>query len=67
MICPYCEQGGILRVKVKKSNEIIKICEECDAVWLDDVLEELGTTFERYTEQRGYANSWDELEIIDRI
>lgn len=67
MICPYCEQGGIIRAKVKKSNDIIKICEECDAVWLDEVLEELGTTFERYTEQRGYANSWDELEIIDRI
>lgn len=67
MICPYCEQGGIIRAKVKKSNDIIKICEECDAVWLDEVLEELGTTFERYSEQRGYANSWDELEIIDRI
>lgn len=67
MICPYCEQGGIIRAKVKKSNDIIKICEECDAVWLDEVLEELGTTFERYTEQRGYANSWDELEIIGRI
>lgn len=67
MICPYCEQGGIMRVKVKKNNEIIKMCEECDAVWLDEVLVELGTTFERYTEQRGYANSWDELEIIERI
>lgn len=57
MICPYCEQGGIMRVKLKKSSEIIKICEECDAVWLDDVLEELGTTFEKYAEQRGYTNS----------
>ena len=67
MICPYCEQGGIIRAKVKKSNDIIKICEECDAVWLDEDLEELGTTYERYTEERGYGNSWDELEIIDRI
>lgn len=56
-----------MRAKVKKSNEIIKICEECDAVWLDDVSEELGTTFEKYMEQRGYANSWDELEIMNRI
>ena len=67
IICPYCEQGGIIKAKVKKNNRIINICEECDAVWIGEILEETGMTFEKYMEQRGYTNSWDEIEIIERI
>ena len=32
MICPICEQGGILKVKNKKNGEILYICEECDSI-----------------------------------
>lgn len=67
MICPYCEQGGIIRVKVKKTNEVIKICEECDSVWPAEVTEESGTTLQKYMHNKGCADSWGELEILERI
>ena len=43
-ICPYCNQGRIVKVNTKKSNEIIYICEECDTVWgnYDDIFTKKG-------------------------
>ena len=35
-ICKFCEQGNIYEVKIKKTNEIVYLCAECDALWFND-------------------------------
>ena len=37
MICPYCEQGRVIKAKIKKNGRIINICEECDTVWKGEI------------------------------
>lgn len=67
MICPICEQGEILKVKNKKSNDIFYICEECDSIWTKEISDEYISIFENYSERNNITNSWSEIEIIDRI
>ncbi|MBQ5447151.1 MAG: hypothetical protein IIT48_10885 [Lachnospiraceae bacterium] len=64
-ICPYCEQGVIIKAKVKKIESIIRICPECDTIWEGDVSSEEGCGFSSFAKNNGLINSWDELEIIE--
>lgn len=35
--CPYCDgQGEVLNAVIKKTGEKIKICDECDTIWVED-------------------------------
>ena len=63
-ICPYCNQGRIVKVNTKKSNEIIYICEECDTVWgnYDDIFTKKGIGFYEYAKERGFEPLWSEIE-----
>ena len=67
MICPICEQGGILKVKNKKNGEILYICEECDSIWTKEISDEYISTFENYSKSNNITNSWSEIEIIGSI
>lgn len=31
--CPRCGQGWVVRALVKKTNQSIYLCQECDATW----------------------------------
>lgn len=57
-MCPYCNQGQIMEVIVKKTKEIIYICEECDMVWItnESVLESTGIRYELYAKAKGFSN-----------
>lgn len=65
MLCPYCEQGDIRKVMVKRSKEIIYICDECDTVWNshESISNSTGIGFGLYADQRGFKPLWTELEI----
>lgn len=65
MICPYCEQGVVLAVKIIKNNKKIYICDECDTVWTSAVNLQSGIGFDAFMEGEGYKVGWDELEILD--
>ena len=67
MICPICEQGGILKVRNKTNGDVFFICEECDSIWTKIVSEEYISTFENYAKTNNIANSWSEIDIIERI
>ena len=62
MICPYCEQGRVLNVKVRKNGKEIYICEECDTVWEETVDLLSGIDFEMFMKEQGCAGNWNELE-----
>ena len=67
MICPFCEQGYILKAKVKKTNKTIFVCDECESVWVDKIDESHVTNLEDYFEKENIPSSWDELEVISKI
>lgn len=66
MCCPYCNQGRIMKVFVKKTMEIIHICEECDTVWTaNKIVSALsGISFDLYAKERELSPLWSELEIL---
>ena len=66
MICPYCEQGEILKAKVKKTGEIIYICDECDSVWKQKIIDDNATNFYDYAEENNIQITGDDLEIIEK-
>lgn len=33
MLCPRCEQGVIVEAIIKKTNNHIYVCQECEASW----------------------------------
>ena len=63
-LCPYCGQDYVLKAKVKKTGQIIKICPECYSLWEGDVLPKCGSGYEIFVKEHGLRNNWDELEII---
>jgi Zn-finger nucleic acid-binding protein len=69
MICPRCEQDEIVKAKIKKIDQLIYICPECDATWLSN--ERIGIEsfldYGTYMKQIGQPQIWDELEVIGRI
>ncbi|KEH93784.1 hypothetical protein [Clostridium botulinum] len=66
--CSVCEQYAIDKVKIKKNNDVIYICEECDRFWInkEDISDfNKAEVFEEYMIERGLSPYWDELEIIE--
>lgn len=56
IICPYCHgQGEVLNAVIKQTNEKIKICDECDTVWLEDepISNSSGLGFSTFMKKRG--------------
>lgn len=67
--CELCrEYGYICKARVKKTNEIIFICEECDAVYTDFPNSYDGPDYEDYMKERGIEEpyDWRHLEILER-
>lgn len=66
-LCPYCQQDVVWRVRLKTSQEWqFSMCFECDSLWLDDqpVLNQVGTTFDKYAESLGLVPDWGRLEKL---
>jgi hypothetical protein len=67
LICPRCDgQGSVLKAQIKKTREMIFICDECDAMWLS--LEAVGSQpwvdFGTYMEEKALSPTWEEIEIL---
>lgn len=63
MVCPYCEQGKIIKAKIKRNNKEIHICEECDTVWDGEINLMTGKSFDNFMKNLGCEPDWSELEI----
>lgn len=67
MICPYCNgQGDVLKARIRTTNEMIKICDECDTIWEEHepVSNKTGKGSELFIKNRNFsADLWKNLEI----
>jgi hypothetical protein len=65
MLCPRCEQGDIVKAKVKKTGKDVYVCTECEATWFSkkDVGLAPFVDFGTYMEENGLSPMWDELCI----
>ncbi|GAA1749842.1 hypothetical protein [Kocuria aegyptia] len=61
--CPCCDNGVISPWRVNATNEIILVCDECDALWEDgdDRTEPSVTTIDQYLNLRGLPLLWSGL------
>lgn len=68
VFCPFCEQGVVCKAKVKRLNEVIFICDECDTVWRTPEINDKVDceTFEIYMAKFRFGGLWAELEDINR-
>ena len=65
MLCPLCNEGSICHAIVKKNNQIIYICEECDSVWMTSDINEFDViTYQDYMTLRNLPVSWTELTNV---
>lgn len=62
-ICPRCEQGSIVHVVLKATGEMLLVCQECDATWLNESEISLLAfeDFETILESKGLPPLWSEL------
>lgn len=65
MICPYCEQGLILKANLRKNNKLFLVCDECDTVWEDVIKLERVTSFEAFMKKEDVDISWNEVTILE--
>lgn len=54
-VCPYCGQATPGKARVKSTNEMISICEECDTIWMEDetISDHTGQRFDLFAKRRG--------------
>lgn len=71
-LCPIClpESNGLIRkVKIKKLNKEIFICNECEAIWEseEDIYNNRYIWFSVYMSNNGLEHLWSEFEDIDKL
>ena len=64
VICPYCDQGSVHKVRVKRTGAKLYLCDECDTVWCENepVTDETGAPFDIIATGLGIEPLWSELE-----
>jgi hypothetical protein len=67
VICSVCEEGRIEQVRVNATDEIVYVCEECDALWFDpELIGRGGTNLEAHLSGKGLSALRDEVEVLSR-
>ena len=65
MNCPRCNQGSSHNATIRKNNQKIIICEECDVIWFK--LEDIGSPsyqdFSQYAEKIQLNGLWPKLNV----
>lgn len=70
MICPYCEQDVVWRVRLASARHCrFAMCFECDSLWRDNevISDEGGTNFEQYMHETGQPVDWGDVEKLAPI
>lgn len=63
MICPRCKQGDVIEARVRSTDALLFVCEECEATWFnrDAIGQGAFVDFGTYMEGVGLLPLWDEL------
>ncbi len=69
MWCPRCKQGEIIMAKINKTQNMILVCEECEAAWFyeKDIGVKDFVDFGNYMKSLGLKPIWDEITILNRL
>jgi hypothetical protein len=62
-VCPRCDRGPIVTKVVVATDEVVRVCEECDALW-PDTEEPAASGFVDLTDflaERDRSGLWSEL------
>ena len=53
---------------IKKTGERVRLCDECDALWREDVRIEKNNfqDFSTYVARFGLNGTWDEVDVVDQ-
>lgn len=68
MICPFCEEGRVYRVRLTALDQVAFLCEECDALWFGqaEIARDSYVVFEAYMRSRGRPGLWSEVDVLER-
>jgi uncharacterized protein (DUF983 family) len=68
MICPFCEEGRVYRVRLAALDRIAFLCEECDALWFEKsrIARDTFVVFEAYMRSQGRPGMWSEVEVLEK-
>lgn len=66
MTCPLCDQGEIRLVQVKSTGEILQVCDECDATWLQSEYPNTQSprAFGTLLQSQGLKGLWSEITVF---
>lgn len=66
MLCPRCEQGDLVEARIKKTGQMLFICQECEATWFtkEGILTSPFIDFGVYMIKIGLQPLWSELAIV---
>lgn len=69
MYCPFCDgEGEVYKGKIKKNQQNIYICSECDTVWLEeDFSKDKSLRFDDIMKNLDLEPLWLELEDLKRL
>lgn len=66
--CKRCGQGWVHRAFVRKTGLPVFVCDECEALWVNEEDVELGPGFVdlvQYLTRLGAGEGWGDLELED--
>lgn len=65
--CPRCEQGWVVKCRVRENGDLISVCEECDTVWKGRDPEKVPpfVFLEEYLSECGVVPLWSSLERLE--
>lgn len=68
MWCPRCNQGKVIKNIIKVTNEIVYVCQECDALWPEgtEIKQDNFKDFSTYVKPKGLKGLWSELQEITK-
>jgi hypothetical protein len=65
--CTECNQGFVEKVRVKETNDVVLICEECDSLWLNerDIGTDKVTNFYHFMQGKGLDSARLTVQVLD--
>ncbi|MBK3918647.1 hypothetical protein GFL03_15325 [Pseudomonas stutzeri] len=66
MLCPRCAQGDICKARIKSSEKILYVCQECEATWFspEAIGVETFVDYGAYMEELGLPPLWSSLVVL---
>ena len=65
--CPYCKNSCVRDAIIRKTGQSIKICFNCDTVWLGDISDVNACSGEVFRDHHELSDSVDEFEYLESI